>query len=255
MKRTGLRRLPAAVMSVLLAAAVAACGTAKEPGGDEGEAKSPSKAKEPVTLKVATWVPKENEGFQAIPRAFAQKFPHVQIEWIFVQNGPGGVYNVLTENIAAGDPVDVFWHNNFPDTVLKDFAEDLTPWTSKDSEFQAYKFLPGHLDLFKWKGKQYALSRGNDVFVVFYNKDLLAKYGLDAPKNDWTWEELKTMAKKATNPAEKHYGISNHSSWFQFGATVLPYVNGTADNINMLSADMTRSVADQPKVLDDLAWM
>lgn len=268
MARSELHSLPAAVKAVAkaavivaMAAALMACGAVGGTNGngngngqENGEAgKSPIKEK--VTLKVATWVPKENEGFQAIPKAFSEKFPHVEIEWIFVQNGPGGVYNVLTENIAAGSPVDVFWHNNFPDTVMKQFAEDLTPWIEKDSEFQAYSFLPGHLDLFKWKGRQYALSRGNDLFVVFYNKELLRKYGLDAPQNDWTWEDLKAMAKKATNPAEKHYGISNHSTWFQFGATVLPYVNGNAGNINMLSEDMLHSVADQPKVLDDLAWV
>jgi ABC-type glycerol-3-phosphate transport system substrate-binding protein len=257
MKRNGQSILAMATMTVLLAAAMAACGTADKAGREDAPVTppQPKKADDPVTLKVATWVPKENDGFQAIPKAFSKKFPNVSVEWIFVSNGPGGVYNVLTESIAAGDPIDVFWHNNFPDTVTKDFAEDLTPWTTKDAEFKKYGFLPGHLETFQWKGKQYALSRGNDVFVVFYNKELLNKYGLDAPKDNWTWEELKAMAKKATNPAEKHYGISNHSSWFQFGATVLPYVNGHADRINMLSADMTRSVADQPKVLDDLAWM
>lgn len=257
MIKRGLYKMQAAAIAVLAAATITACGSEGKPAGDEAASNTPLQTKnnEPVTLKVATWVPKENEGFQAIPKAFTKKFPNIQVEWIFVPNGPGGVYNVLTESIAAGQPIDVFWHNNFPDTVTKELAEDLTPWVKKDEEFKKYGFLPGHLEMFQWKNKQYALSRGNDVFLVYYNKDLLRKYGLDAPKDNWTWEDLKAMAKKATNPTEKHYGISNHSSWLQFGATVLPYVNGNAGNINMLNADMTRSVADQPKVLDDLAWM
>ncbi|WP_409346105.1 ABC transporter substrate-binding protein [Paenibacillus sp. MBLB4367] len=242
---------------MMLAVVAAACGgsggTKTEP---EGSAEPTKKTeKQPVTIKIATWVGKDNEPFQAIPKAFTKKFPWINVEWIFVDKGPGAVHDAVTQSIAAGDPIDVFWHNSFVDTVIKDFAEDLTPYIGKDPDFKSYKFLPGYLETFQWKGKQYALSRGNDVFLVYYNKDLLKKYGLEPPKNDWTWEDLKLMAKKATNPAENHYGISNHALWFQFGSTVLPYVNGHAENFNMLNGDMTKSVADQPDVLADLQWM
>lgn len=250
---------------MILAMTIAACsgdgGTGASPSPSPSDAvdnestKSPEKPKDPVTIKVATWVGKDNELFQAIPKAFTSKYPHITVDWIFVDKGPGAVHDVVTQSIAAGDPIDVFWHNSFVDTVINDFAENLTPYIADDAEFHEYEFLPGYLETLQWQGEQYALSRGNDVFLVYYNKDLLSKYGLEAPDNEWTWEELKEMAKAATDPAENHYGISNHALWFQYGSTVLPYVNGHADNFNMLNADMTQSVADQPEVLSDLQWM
>ncbi len=43
--------------------------------------------------------------------------------------------------------------------------------------------------------------------VFLYRKDLLAKYGLPEPQNDWTWENLFDYCRALTNPKEGIYGI------------------------------------------------
>ncbi|MCK4983861.1 MAG: extracellular solute-binding protein, partial [Victivallaceae bacterium] len=44
--------------------------------------------------------------------------------------------------------------------------------------------------------------------VVFYRKDLLNEFGIEYPKNDWTWAELMANCKKLTDPEKGTYGIS-----------------------------------------------
>ncbi|MFD2329166.1 ABC transporter substrate-binding protein [Cohnella sp. GCM10020058] len=254
---------------MMVASAVAACSNnngnssssptaSTQPSASGAASASPEGTKEldqtPVTLRFAAWVPAENEAFTKIARAFEKKYPWVKVEWNFVNDN---MMQAVTESIAGDNPIDVFWGATFYDYVAQGIAEDLSPYIAKDKDFQAYEFNPGILEPFQVDGKQYALSRGNDTFLVYYNKDLLNKYGLEAPANDWTWEDLKEMAKAATNPAEKDYGIANSALWFQYGATTLPNANGHAPKNRMMNEDFTKNLADgsNQDVLDDLQWM
>jgi len=62
-----------------------------------------------------------------------------------------------------------------------------------------------------WNGKLYALPEWTSTQLLFYNKDLLAKAGIEPPPADvkkrWTWTELLTRAKKAQAAGAK-WGFS-----------------------------------------------
>lgn len=73
--------------------------------------------------------------------------------------------------------------------------------------------------------------------VVFYRKDLLDAFGIDYPKNNWTWEELMRDCKKLTDPEKGTYGIAigkgTSESWYwvtflwSAGADVVTYNDQT----------------------------
>ena len=52
-------------------------------------------------------------------------------------------------------------------------------------------FNPKFMDLGVWNGKIYMIPFSADVSVLFYNKDLFKKAGLDPEKTPETWEELR----------------------------------------------------------------
>ncbi len=212
----------------------------------------------PMTLTVATWVPEDSPEWNRLATGFKKKYPWVSIKWINAGWGGAPMYNVLAKNIAAGTPVDVFWNTELVSAVKLGYAENLDPYIKEDAEFQSYKFLPGIMEPFKYRGAQYGLSRGNDTFLIFYNKDILAKYGMQPPKNDWTWEDLKAMAKKATKPEDKTWGISNTGTWLNFAISTLPAANGSVDRIRGVSGDLTKIptfAMSTPKAQDDVQWM
>jgi multiple sugar transport system substrate-binding protein len=61
----------------------------------------------------------------------------------------------------------------------------------------------GVVDASTYQGKLYGLQPVTNTIGLFYNKDMLAKAGVQPPK---TWDELKTAAKKLTKGGR--YGIA-----------------------------------------------
>lgn len=79
--------------------------------------------------------------------------------------------------------VDVVWPG-----LLSPFLADLTPYM-KDKDQDYVKTM---IDTFTVEGKLVAVPQFLDVGVLYYRKDLLQKYGKQAPA---TWEELIATAK------------------------------------------------------------
>ncbi|MDX6752590.1 sugar ABC transporter substrate-binding protein [Geminicoccaceae bacterium 1502E] len=58
----------------------------------------------------------------------------------------------------------------------------------------------------KWRGKQYYLPVESGTIALFYNKDLFAAAGIEAPPA--TWEEYAEVARKLTKPAERQFAVT-----------------------------------------------
>jgi len=66
-------------------------------------------------------------------------------------------------------------------------------------------FLPGTVNVLRYKGKQVALPWEIDIRVMYYRKDLFAKAGIAHPPT--TWSELRADAQKLTNRSRHVYGF------------------------------------------------
>ncbi len=65
-------------------------------------------------------------------------------------------------------------------------------------------FLPGTVNLLRYKGHQVAIPWQIDIRVLYYRKDLFAKAGLTHPPT--TWAEFQADARKLTNRSRHVYG-------------------------------------------------
>ena len=65
-------------------------------------------------------------------------------------------------------------------------------------------FLPGTVNLLRYKGHQVAIPWQIDIRVMYYRKDLFAKVGIAHPPT--TWAELRADAQKLTNRSRHVYG-------------------------------------------------
>jgi multiple sugar transport system substrate-binding protein len=66
-------------------------------------------------------------------------------------------------------------------------------------------FLPGTVDVLKYKGQQVAIPWQIDIRVLYYRKDLFAKAGIAKPPS--TWAELQADAQKLTNKSNHRFGF------------------------------------------------
>lgn len=168
-----------------------------------------------------------NDAMNAAIKAFEKANPEIKVErksFAFgdlsksiVQAGVGGE----VPDLAIIDNVDT---QNFASLgLLQDVTEDV-----KDLQKD---FFEGPKSSGILEGKTYGLPLNSNDLALFYNKDALAKAGVEAPKN---WEELAAVAKATATDGNSGLaisGVKNEQGTFQ----VLPFVwqtGGDLDNYN-----------------------
>jgi multiple sugar transport system substrate-binding protein len=230
MRLTGLGA--AAVAALVLAG----CAGGGSEGSDGGEA----------TLRYAYWGPNQTPAMERIAREFETKNPGIKVQ---LELTPFKQYWTKLKTSAEGqDLPDVFWINatNYPlyasnDQLLslKDFA--------KDAGLPEDKYSKPAVDIYKWKGEQFAFPKDFDTVGLWYNKALFDKAGVEYPTADWTWEDVQAAAKKLTGNGV--YGIAaklDPQAWYY---NVVKQGGG-----EVISGDRTKSGYDSPGAIAALQW-
>lgn len=211
---------------------------------------------DPVTIIFVASNPADDPVMKGFREAFMAKHP-----WITIDHQQAAEFSdkSVLEKVAAlhaaGTPADVAVMGDLTLGLKDGLFEDLNPFGQVDADFQSYKFVDGILEGFSINGKLYGMPYGNAPFFTFVNKDLLAKYGMEMPKNDWTYDDFRTMAKNATNTGAGDWGIDG-AFWTAVALpTVYTVANGSSPNIYYLNAELNQSIANSPEVVKDLQWV
>ncbi|MCQ6563351.1 ABC transporter substrate-binding protein [Paenibacillus mendelii] len=207
----------------------------------------------PVTLRLVMWGPPL--WTETIPAKFKEKYPNITLEVVTIVGETGSVLEKVTAMNAAGTPADMVWIQSFPEYVKDDLLVDLKPYMESDPVLSAAKFPQSVLDAMTWKGKLVALPRAIDAYMMYVNKDLLAKHGVEMPTKDWSWEEFREIAKKVTDPAAGEYGISPFVFNFQVQSQAYAVSNGLVPNLQFMNEDLSQSMLEDPKVFSAVQWM
>ena len=165
-----------------------------------------------------------------------------QLSWDF------GLDKIIT-SIAAGNPPDVVelgtdWVPQFSSSgVLSDLTEELSPLKEKFLLWETVSY----------KGRLYGIPWLAGTRILFYNRELFAKAGLNPDRPPATWKELRAAAKAVDELGPNIYGIGLHvgepySPWQEF----LPFAWGNGGEV--LDKDWTRCVLDRPPVVEALKF-
>ncbi|WP_348789025.1 sugar ABC transporter substrate-binding protein [Leifsonia sp. NPDC080035] len=92
--------------------------------------------------------------------------------------------------------------------VLLDLKKDAGSWTEKDYDWSDFNSAP--LAASEWNGGQYGVPLRSNMLLMFYNKDLYAKAGLDAPTPELTWDQYLDEAPKLVQDTN---GDGKTDSW------------------------------------------
>lgn len=204
----------------------------------------PEEEKEPVTLTLHTWFVGPN---QALFDKFHEMYPWITIE------ANTNINEAVINNIIAGEESDlVFLDAGLSQWMSGDLLEELTPYIEQDERIQNANLVEGFLESFQTGGKQYTVPYSDIPMWIVINKDLMEKYGMEMPSNDWTYEDMLEMAKKATNPAAGDWGMIGMTGEL---AQILTMANGSADNYRYMNEENTQSLLDTPAVMEDLKWV
>ena len=143
--------------------------------------------------------------------------------------------------------IDVIWPG-----ILANHMIDLTPFAPVDAVKENFKAI---VDNNTVGGKLVALPWYTDAGVLYYRKDLLEKYGKQAPA---TWQDLSATAKEIQ---DKERAAGNASMWgFVYQAKA--YEGLTCNGLEWIDswrggslvADDGKLTVNNPKAAEALAW-
>ena len=216
------KRFVSMALAVSMAGSLTACGggaaKTESAAASAGETSAEAAGTEQAAadgkthLKWAMWDKDLTVYYKALVEAYEKAHPDVTVE--LVDLGSSDYSTVLTTQLTGnGADFDVVSIKDVPGymaLVNKGVLEPLDSYIEKDSvDLSGYK---GLTDQVKVDGKMYELPFKSDFWVVYYNKDVFDKAGVDYPTNDMTFEEYDEIAKKltSTEPGQEVYGAHYH---------------------------------------------
>ncbi|WP_248927821.1 ABC transporter substrate-binding protein [Paenibacillus hamazuiensis] len=244
---------------VLSAAVAAGCGAGPEakPQADGGKAAAP--ADKPITLTM--WAGtgfKDIEGYdsknygdweKAKAKEFQKLHPNITIN---VESVPfSEIEQKVNVAVAGNNPPDILY-DNIPIRISKHarngVLEDLNDVVKDDKADWKEAFL----NIGTINDKLYALPTGSTPQVVFLNKTIFEKKGVELPKNrTWTWTQMKDALKKVAD--KNTYGIAYFAKNEQ--ADQLMVSNLLAAGAQWANKDFSQYTINSPEGVEALSFM
>lgn len=160
----------------------------------------------------------------------------------FMELNPGTTVNLEVINADYGTTIETrFLGGEAPD-VIYGHPRTFLPWAQQGMLMDLSELYEKHeewwdedtwnTELYKAyqvDGKYYAVPNGADVFVLYYNKTMCDKAGVDYPDESWTWDELlewgKKLTKRKADGTPKTFGLYVDESGY-YGLLSYIYANG-----------------------------
>jgi raffinose/stachyose/melibiose transport system substrate-binding protein len=182
---------------VVLAMGLAACSSAaatevassSSTSTESQTSTSGDTSMEPVTI--TWWHISTADEHKALWQTMADEYmamhPNVTIEITVLENE--AFKTKLTTVMQSGEPPDIF--QSWGGGVMNDYAnagllQDITPYLDADGGAWRDTFAPGALGVYSLNGKNYGVPWDMGMIGFWYNKDLFAQAGIEAPPTTWT---------------------------------------------------------------------
>lgn len=186
---------------------------------------------------------------------FNAKYPNVTVEIAMdpISTGWGDYVTKVLSQFNANNAYDVYGTaiETFSSLTSRGLFVPLDDYIAKNPTFS--DFDPALFKYSSYEGKTYFVPIGWNNIMINYNRKLFQDAGVEYPKEGWTWDEFREVAKKLTkrddagNVIQFGYEVPNQNffvqPWF--------FSNGTS----VLNADWTGSNMLDPKVAESLQFL
>lgn len=181
--------------------------------------------------------------------AFEKKHPGIKVR--FNEAFGDKMYDgKLLTLIAGGVAPDVFHvvQSNFPSYAAKENVLPLDEFIANDPSFSLNDFYPVLADAMRYKEKLVGLPSDFSTIIMFYNRDLFDRCGVEYPRDDWTWVEYLDKARRITKDLNgdgrlDQWGTANQPVYNRWPAWVWMWGGDVFD------ADATRCTMDEPAAI------
>lgn len=174
---------------------------------------------------------------QAIQK-YREQYGNIEIE--YEEGIPSKDYSEwLAGKILEGEEPDIYLvlDEDLHTFVSIGALKHLDMLIAGDSEVDCDTFYESALQSGSYQGEQYALPFECNPTLMFVNKTLLKKEGIEMPDDDWTWDDFYEICKKVTKDSDgdgqiDQFGYYDYT-WVQavYSNGIRPFQeNGTESN-------------------------
>ncbi|MBO3738729.1 ABC transporter substrate-binding protein [Actinoplanes flavus] len=193
-----MKRSLAALTALLLALSASACS------GDDPEESGP------VTLTLAGWSLATTPEFKTLADGFRAAHPDIAVE---LKEYDASNYDTqMIADLAAGKAPDIYVQKNLKNFYTYQNGKQLLDVSDVAGKLGAGV---GGLSSYQVDGKTWAIPYRQDSWVLFYNKALFDKAGVEHPDGSWTWDDYGTVARELTTKlkaaGDKALGAYQHT--------------------------------------------
>ena len=133
----------------------------------------------------------------------------------------------LAQQLLMGKMPDVFMilSDDFNRLASLGALKNLEKLMNKDTAFKLEKYFSTTLLTGQYNGIQFALPYETVPTLMFVNKTLLKKEGIEVPGSDWTWDDLLEISKKVTKDTDGD-GYPDQFGTYNYDWLDAAYTNG-----------------------------
>ena len=135
--------------------------------------------------------PDHEADLDGVVTAFEDANPDIDVQ---VETAPYDSYFTKLQTAVAGGTAPDTFELNYENFVTYAASDALAELDGVDEA----PYAPSLVEAFQYDGVQYGLPESFSNVVLFYNKDLFAKAGVEEPTADWTWADEQAAAKQLT---------------------------------------------------------
>ena len=223
------------VLAVIFSLLLTACGGS-----------TPANQKADITMMM--WGdPAELEVWNKIVEDFHAADPNITVK-VDVSDWDS-YWTKLKTLLSAGTPPDVFAMDAplYLDYQSRGVLLNLQPYLDKNPDMLKGVY-PQTLEAYKTSDGMFGLPRDFQTIALFYNKDMFDAAGVDYPTADWTYDDLRNVAKQLTKDSNgdgkiDQFGYSLDLWDFEPGMSEIIWAYGG----DLISADHTKTLVGEPK--------
>ncbi len=198
-----MKKITSLLLAGAMVAGLTACG-----GSDDSKKAEGGSSDGKTTIKITWWGgDSRHEYTQELLDAYTAENPNVVFET--TPAGWEGYFDKLSTQAASGSMPDIVQMDYLyiatyaKNGSLADLSEFIEDGTLDMSNVDESTLKTGEID-----GKMAGIVAGTNALAVTYNPDVLAEAGVEAPTDDWTWDDYVELNTKVAESTGKESALT-----------------------------------------------
>lgn len=167
-----------------------------------------------VDLRFFMWTgtPEEQEVWEYLSEKVTEEYPNIKVT--FETDSFGNFWDKLQSQLASGTEADIIGIQSLRvgEFGPRGVYEPLDSFIEQTPEFEIEDFNDSILEQLSLNDDQLGIPYDFGPKVLFYNKDIFDKHGVEYPHEDMTWNDFLEKAQKTTK--DNDYGYTSHARSF-----------------------------------------